>query len=291
VNGAGAYLQLTKPRLLPLVLFTGLPPLLMAEAGTLSAGLAIATLGGTALVAGAANALNSYLERDSDALMTRTESRPLPSGALSPGRALAFGILLALAGTGSLWHFCGVHAALIALTAIFFYVFVYTLWLKPRSRWAILAGGVSGAITPLIADAAVNGHVGAVGWLLFAIVFTWQPPHFYAIALYRKREYERAGYQMLPSRIGDEATRRRIVAWVAAAVIPASLLTAALTPVGALYAIAALALGGWFLVEALVLLRHRTPLAARRFFWVSLAYLASLFLVMIADLGLERWVV
>ena len=290
MSGAGAYLQLTKPRLLPLVLFTGLPALLMAEAGTLSAGLAIATLGGTALVAGAANALNSYLERDRDALMTRTESRPLPAGALSPGRALAFGILLALAGTGSLWHFCGAHAALIALAAIFFYVFVYTLWLKPRSRWAILAGGVSGAITPLIADAAVDGRVGAVGWLLFAIIFAWQPPHFYAIALYRKREYERAGYRMLPSRIGDEATRRRILAWVAAAVVPASLLTAALTPVGALYAIAALALGGWFLVEALVLVRRRTPLAARRFFWVSLAYLASLFLVMIVDLGLERWV-
>jgi heme O synthase-like polyprenyltransferase len=95
---------------------------------------------------------------------------------------------------------------------------------------------------------------------------------------------------MLPSRIGDEATRRRIVAWVATAVIPASLLTAALTPVGAVYAIAALALGGWFLIEALALLRRRTPLAARRFFWVSLAYLASLFLVMIADLGLERWI-
>ena len=291
MSGAGAYLQLTKPRLLPLVLFTGLPALLMAETGTLSPGLAIATLGGTALVAGAANALNSYLERDRDALMTRTESRPLPAGALSPGRALAFGILLALVGTASLWHFCGAYAALIALAAIFFYVFVYTLWLKPRSRWAILAGGVSGAITPLIADAAVDGRVGAVGWLLFAIIFAWQPPHFYAIALYRKREYERAGYRMLPSRIGDEATRRRIVAWVAAAVIPASLLTAALTPVGALYAIAALALGGWFLVEALVLVRRRTPLAARRFFWVSLAYLASLFLVMIADLGLERWVV
>jgi protoheme IX farnesyltransferase len=297
VNGAGAYLQLTKPRLLPLVLFTGLPALLMAEAQALSPGLVIATLGGTALVAGAANALNSYLERDRDALMTRTESRPLPAGALSPGRALAFGVLLAFAGTGSLWHFCGANAALIALAAIFFYVFVYTLWLKPRSRWAILAGGVSGAITPLIADAAVDGRVGAVGWLLFAIIFCWQPPHFYAIALYRKREYERAGYRMLPSRIGDEATRRRIeatrrriVAWVATAVIPASLLTAALTPVGAVYAIAALALGGWFLIEALALLRRRTPLAARRFFWVSLAYLASLFLVMIADLGLERWI-
>jgi protoheme IX farnesyltransferase len=212
VSGAGAYLQLTKPRLLPLVLFTGLPALLMAEVEALSPGLALATLGGTALVAGAANALNSYLERDRDALMTRTESRPLPAGALSPRRALVFGIVLALVGTGSLWHFSGAHSALIALAAIFFYVFVYTLWLKPRSRWAILAGGVSGAITPLIADAAVDGRVGAVGWLLFAIVFTWQPPHFYAIALYRKREYERAGYRMLPSRIGDEATRRRIAA-------------------------------------------------------------------------------
>jgi protoheme IX farnesyltransferase len=290
MSAAGAYLRLTKPRLLPLVLFSGLPALLMAEAGTLSPALAIATLLGIALAAGAANALNSYLERDRDALMPRTESRPLPAGALAPERALAFGILLGVAGTGVLWGFGGGTAALLALAAIFFYVFVYTLWLKPRSPWAVLAGGVSGAIAPLIADAAVDGRVGIEGWLLFAIIFTWQPPHFYAIALYRKWEYERAGYRMLPSRIGDQATRRRIVAWVAAAVVPATLLASALTPAGALYAVAALAFGGWFLFEALLLARERTPPAARRFFRVSLAYLAGIFLAMIADLALLQGV-
>jgi protoheme IX farnesyltransferase len=290
VSAAGAYLQLTKPRLLPLVLFSSLPVLLMAESGAPSPALAVATLLGTALAAGAANALNSYLERDRDALMPRTESRPLPAGTLAPVRALGFGLVLAGAGTGVLWHFGGPPAALIALAAILFYVFVYTLWLKPRSRWAVLAGGVSGAIAPLIADAAIDGRVGPAGWLLFAIIFAWQPPHFYAIALYRRAEYERAGFRMLPTRIGEAATRRRIVAWVAAAVVPVSLLAAVLTPLGAPYALAALGLGAWFLLEALVLERRRSAPAARRLFRVSLVYLLTLFVAMLADLALAKGV-
>jgi protoheme IX farnesyltransferase len=286
---ARAYLDLTKPRLLPLVLFSGLPVLLMAGPERVTPELACMTLLGTALAAGAANALNSYLERERDALMERTASRPLPAGALSAAHALAFGMALGVLGTAVLWAWSGAAAALIALSAILVYVFAYTLWLKPRSRFGVLVGGISGAIAPLIADAAVDGRVGPVGLLLFAIIFVWQPPHFYAIALYRRGEYERAGFQMLPSRVGDEATRRRILLWVAAAVVPVSLAAWVATPLAGLYGVAALALGGWFVVECVHLCRERSDAAARRVFRVSLAHLVGLFSAMLIDLGVTSW--
>lgn len=281
-----AYFALTKPRLLPLVLFSGLPVFWMASTREGVWSLALATLLGTLLAAGAANTLNSYLERESDALMERTRMRPLASGSLPPGRALAFGLALAAAGAGLLLGTAGVAAAGIAVAAILFYVFAYTLWLKPRSRFAVVLGGLSGAVSPLIADAAIDGRIGASGLLLFAIIFVWQPPHFYAIALYRRREYERAGFQMLPSRIGDTATRLRIVVWVLAAVIPISLAAALFTPLGGIYAVAAAALGTWLALETIALHRtRRDAQGARRVFLVSLGYLAGLFAAMLIDLG------
>jgi protoheme IX farnesyltransferase len=283
MTSIGAYLSLTKPRLMPMVLLSGLPGLILAAERWPEPNLMFVTLLGTALAAGAANALNSYLERSPDAHMERTRMRPLPAGLLAPSRALLFGLVLSLLGTGVLWIGAGWVPAGIALAAILFYVFVYTLWLKPRHPVAVLAGGVSGAVVPLIADAAVRGTVGLPGFLLFLIIFTWQPPHFYAIALYRRREYERAGFPMLPQRRGEQATRRRIVAW-ATALIPLTLVPVAVSRLGPLYAVAALTLGLWFLWQAIQLCRERSDVAARSFFRSSRIYLGSLFLAMLLDL-------
>ncbi len=283
MSTAGEYLALTKPRLLPLVLFSGVPALVMAQGRWPSFELAALTLLGTALAAGAANALNSYLERDRDAQMERTRTRPLPSGKLDPQRALAFGLGLSVIGTALLWSAAGPAAAAIALAAILFYVFVYTLWLKPRTPFAVVVGGVSGAIAPLIADAAVNGYISAAGWLLFAIIFIWQPPHFYAIALYRRADYAEAQFPMLHDRIGEDATRGRIVLWILA-LLPVTLAPVALGMLGPGYAVIAGALGAWFLGQALVLKHRRDPASARRTFLVSLVYLLGTFAAMIGDL-------
>ncbi len=286
MNTLGNYLALTKPRLLPLVLFSGLPALVMAAGGWPSADAAAVILLGIALAAGAANALNSYLERDRDARMERTRTRPLPAGLLRPVNALLFGLVLALGGTALLWRFAGPVAALVALAGILFYVFIYTLWLKPRTPVGVIVGGVSGAVAPLIADAAVHGSIGAAGWTLFAIIFVWQPPHCWAISLYRRREYEAAGFPILPSQIGEDATRRRIVRWVAA-LIPVTLLPVAFSLLGPLFVVSALALGVWFLHQARRLAQERDDASARRLFRVSLIHLMGVFVAMILDLALR----
>jgi len=279
-----AYLELTKPRLLPLVLFSGLPALVLADGRWPAFGFAALVLLGTALAAGAANVLNSYLERHLDARMERTRERPLPSGRLDPRRALAFGIALSAAGTAVLWLAAGAPAALIALAAILFYVFVYTLWLKPRTPFAVVVGGVSGAIAPLIADAAINGHVSSAGWILFALIFLWQPPHFYAIALFRATDYAEAGFPMLHDRIGADATRRRVV-WWALTLAPVTLAPVALGQLGWGYGVIAGALCLWYVCDALVLVRRADRASARRSFFVSLAYLGGTFAAMLGDLA------
>jgi protoheme IX farnesyltransferase len=284
MSAAARYLALTKPRLLPLVLFSALPALVMAAGEWPPLTAVIAILLGTSLTAGAANALNSYLERERDGRMERTAARPLPSGRMRPGAALAFGLALGVLGTAILWVEATPAAALIGLAALLFYVFVYTLWLKPRTPFAVVVGGVSGAIAPLIADAAVDGRVGAPGLILFALIFLWQPPHFYAIALYRKDDYARAGFPMLHDRIGEDATRVRILAWIAA-LVPLSLAPVGLGLLGAPYAAAALLLGALFFASALALWRQRTRQAARRVFLVSLLYLVGTFAAMILDLA------
>ena len=281
---AKSYLELTKPRILLLVIFTGLPVLLMH--GAPPVWLSVAILGGTAMAAAAANALNCYIERDRDALMERTRSRPLPSAALAPSHALVFGLGLAVLATGVLWLSGGPLAAGLGVASILFYVFVYTVWLKPRSAWNAVVGGAAGAAAPLIADAAVNGHVGAAGWLLFAIIFVWQPPHVWAIALFRKADYEKAGIPMLPSVIGDQPTRWRML-WYTIALVPETLAPLLLGLLGPLYGVTAAGLGAWFVWHAVRVLRERTDAAARSMFHVSLLYLFALFAAMLVDLALR----
>ncbi len=279
------YVALTKPRILLLVIFTGLPVMLMADAVP-GAGFVLATLLGIALAAGAANALNCYIERDRDALMERTRTRPLPAQALRPEAALAFGLVLSVISTALLLAVAGPTAAALGVASILFYVFVYTVWLKPRSSWNAVVGGAAGAASPLIADAALHGTVGPAGWLLFAIIFFWQPPHVWAIALFRKEDYANAGIPMLPNVIGDEPTRWRML-WYTLALVPVTL--APVVPfelLGAPYLVAAVLLDAWFVWHCVRVLRERTDAAARRMFHVSLVYLFALFLAMLVDRAL-----
>ncbi len=277
-----SYTDLTKPRLLPLVLLTGVPVFGLAASGWPSMGFAALTLVGIALAAASANALNSYLERDIDALMERTRERPMPAGRIAPRAALCFGVALGLVSTTLLWAVAGSVAAGLGLAGILYYVFVYTLWIKPRSAWNAVIGGAAGAVAPLIADAAVNGAVGPAGLSLFAIVFFWQPPHVWAIALYRKHDYEAAGIPMLPSVVGDHPTRWWML-WSTVALVPVSLAPVLLGLGGGLYLAVAVLANAWFLGSIVRLLRERSDAAARRTFRVSLAYLFSLLLAMNAE--------
>jgi protoheme IX farnesyltransferase len=277
------YTNLTKPRRLPLVLLTGLPVLGMTSNGPPPFSLACGTFLGIALAAAAANTLNAYLEHEKDARMERTRGRPIPAGLIAPRSALVFGLALVALSIALLCAVAGLEASGLGLASILLYVFVYTLWLKPRSAWNTVIGGASGAAAPLIADAAVNGRVGPAGLALFAIVFFWQPPHVWAIALYRKAEYAAAGIAMLPSVIGDQSTRWCMLLYTLG-MIPVTLAPVALGLVGGVYLAVALAVNAWFVWAAVRVLRLRTDDAARRMFRVSLAYLVSLFAAMLADI-------
>ena len=280
------YLALTKPRILPMVIVTALPVLLLAAGGPPPAAAALGVLLGIVLVAAAANTLNMYVERDRDALMSRTKNRPLPAAKLTPRAALVFGLALSVAGTALLAFVGGALAAVLGVASILFYVFVYTIWLKPRSIYNAVIGGAAGAAAPLIADAAVNGHVGLPGLLLFAIVFFWQPPHVWAIALYRRDDYAAAGIPMMPAVVGAEATRRRMVFYTVGLVV-VTLLPGVFGLLGPLYLAAAVALGAWFLWSGIRLVRERSDAAARGVFRTSLVYLALLYAAMLADLLLR----
>ena len=277
------YLDLTKPRLLPMVLFTGLPVLGMAAGGWPSFGWSALVMTGIALAAASANTLNAYIERDKDALMERTKTRPLSAGLISPRAALLFGLALGVLSTVLLYAVSGMAAALVGVASILFYVFVYTVWLKPRSIWNAVIGGAAGAAAPLIADVAVNGTIGPAGWTLFAIVFFWQPPHVWAIALYRKDDYKAAGIPMPPEVIGDEATRKRVV-WYTAGLLPVTVAPYFLGLAGPIYFGVAAASGVWFLYRSVRLFQERTDEAAQGVFRVSLAFLFAVFLALLVDL-------
>jgi protoheme IX farnesyltransferase len=277
------YLDLTKPRLLPMVLLTGLPVLGMAAGGWPSFGFMVLILLGIALAASSANTLNAYIERDLDAVMERTKGRPLPAGRISPQAALAFGLLLGLGSTVLLYAIAGLPAAGVGVASILFYVFVYTIWLKPRSSWNAVIGGAAGAAAPLIADVAVNGTIGPAGLLLFGVVFFWQPPHVWAIALYRKADYEAAGIPMLPSVIGDQPTRWRML-WYTIGLVPVTLAPVALGLLGSIYGSVAVVVNLWFVWAAVRVLRERDDASAQAMFRVSLGYLFALFLAMLVDL-------
>jgi heme o synthase len=280
-----AYFQLTKPRIIVLLLITTVPAMALAEGAVPPFALVLATLVGGAIAAGSANAINCYLDRDVDEVMRRTRSRPLPAHAIEPESALAFGYLLGAVSFLFLATTVNVLAATLALAAIAFYVFVYTLWLKRTTAQNIVIGGAAGAAPALVGWAAVTGTVGLPAWILFAIVFVWTPPHFWALALRYSGDYAAAGIPMLPVVRGAAETRRQILLY-SLVLFGTSLALVPVGRMGAVYAAAAIVLGGWFVLRALRLWRSSSPADSMRLFRFSIVYLALLFGAVAVDAAL-----
>ena len=273
------YIALLKPRVMSLVVFTGMAGMLMAP-GSLHPFLAAVAVLCIAVGAGAAGAINMWYDRDIDAVMLRPRNRPVPAGRMDAGSALGFGVVLAVgAVTVMALAVNWVAAALLALT-ITFYVFVYTIWLKRRTPQNIVIGGAAGAFPPLVGWAAVSGDLGLGGLVLFALIFMWTPPHFWALALYRSDDYQRAGIPMLPVVAGDAETRKQILIYTAL-LVPLSLAPVAIGMAGWAYGTVAAVLGLVFLSLAASLRWDRTERQARRTFLFSIVYLFALFATLI----------
>ncbi len=282
----GDFVALLKPRVMSLVAFTGLAGLVAAPGSAHPVVAAVAVLC-IAVAAGASGAINMWHERDIDALMERTRDRPLPAGRMRAETALAFGVLLA--GGSLMVMALGVNwtaAALLAL-AIFFYVFVYTIWLKRRTPQNIVIGGAAGAFPPMIGWAAVTGGVDLGGVALFALIFMWTPPHFWALSLYRRGDYENAGVPMLPVVAGARETRRQILLYTAL-LVPVSVTPWLAGAASAAWAAFAGAAGLVFLALALDLARTGSERSARRMFAFSILHLALLFGGLIVDSTVAR---
>ena len=276
------YVQLTKPRIIVLLLITTVPAMMLAERGIPSPWLVLATLFGGTLAAGAANTINMYVDRDIDAVMRRTRSRPLPAHRVEPARALAFGVVLAAVSLAFMIAAVNLAAALLAQAAILFYVFVYTIGLKRSTPQNIVIGGAAGAVPVLVGWAAVTGGVGWPAVILFAIVFFWTPPHFWALALRHAEDYAAAGVPMLPVVAGPERTRRQIAGYTVIT-IATSLALVPVAPMGMIYLAAAIGLGAWFLAYVATLWRAGTVAASLVVFRASILYLALLFLAVAVD--------
>ena len=276
------YIALTKPRIILLLLVTALGSMFLAARGAPALSTAVLVVVGGALGAGGANALNHYLDRDIDERMGRTRRRPIPDHRIEPRQALLFGILLNLLAFGVLASWVNLLSALLTLSATLFYVLVYTQWLKRSTVHNIVIGGAAGAVPPMVGWAAVTGELGLPAVYLFAIVFFWTPPHFWALALLMRRDYEAAGIPMLPVVRGVEETTRSILLH-AALLFAVTVLFFTLDEVGWIYFTGALALGTVFLGLAWRLLRRATHEAARTLYLYSLLYLAVLFLIIAID--------
>jgi protoheme IX farnesyltransferase len=278
----GAYVALTKPRIISLLLITTIPAMILAEHGMPSAWLMFATVLGGTLAAGGANAINCWFDRDIDELMHRTQRRPLPMGKVEPAHALIFAVVLEVAAFVLLVSTSNLLAGVLALSATAFYVFVYTMWLKRRSRQNIVIGGAAGAVPPLVGWAAVTGDVSWAAIILFAIVFVWTPPHFWALSIRYRDDYARARVPMLPVVATLDETKTQIF-WYAVALIPVSLLLLATGTVGWVYGVSAIVLGVAFVREAWALRSDDSPGAAMGVFKWSIYYLALLFVAVAAD--------
>lgn len=278
-----AYLNLTKPRISLLFAFTGLTMLAMQGNLTknpLQSWLIVLAI---FLIGGSANAFNQFFERDRDLKMARTaKKRPLPLGKISPRSAIFFSVITGILGTFMLWYWGGVLSALLGFGTILFYSFYYTLWLKPRTPYNIVIGGIAGATGPLIAIAAVTGSIDIASFILFLIVFFWTPPHFWALALCCKEDYAKVGLPMLPLVAGDEVTRRQIL-YYSLFLVPLTLTLYFIHSAGKIYLISAILLGVIFLLGAVQLYIRKTIPVYWRFFGYSIVYLMLLFGAMMVD--------
>jgi protoheme IX farnesyltransferase len=281
------YVALTKPRVISLLLFTTFAAMFITSAGAPPWYLVVWTLIGGYLMAGGANAVNMAYDADIDNVMGRTSKRPTVNGHISPRRAFIFGMSLALLSFAIFLLFVNWLAAVLAVLGFLYYTVIYTRWLK-RSTWQnIVIGGGAGAIPPLIGWAAASGQLTLAAVFLFAIVFYWTPPHFWALALMKRKDYAAAGVPMLPVVAGEDETAHQILIY-SAGMVALTLVLVPLQAMGSLYLAGALLLGGLFLWRAWQLQRDRTPPAVWGLYKYSLLYLFGLFAVMVLDRALQR---
>jgi len=279
------YLSLTKPGVMSLLLVTELLAMVIAARGWPGWGLSLAALAGGALASGGASAINCWFDRDIDAVMGRTRNRPVPAGRISPGRAIGFGLVLSAAGLAVFLEFVNPLAAGLSLAGGAFYVFVYTFWLKRATKENIVIGGAAGAVPPLVGWAAVTHTIGPVGLVLFAVIFLWTPPHFWALSLIIRRDYQAVAVPMRPVVVGLRRTKTGILAYGVVMLAATCLLAIWL---GRAELGVALGLGVPFLLLAVRVLRESQGMRwARRLFQFSIVYLFAFFLgtALVAALG------
>ena len=280
-----AYVALTKPRVIELLLVTTAPVMILAERGFPSVWLILATLVGGSLSAGSANAFNMYIDRDIDAVMGRTQQRPLVTGEISGQAALIFASTLALASTVWLWVLTTPLAAILSLAAIAFYVFIYTLWLKRRSEQNIIWGGIAGCFPVLIGWSAVTGSLSWEPMILFLVVFLWTPPHYWPLSMTYREDYESASVPMLGVVREAPVVGLQVILYAWATVV-ASLILVPVAPMGAVYTIVAIVSGGWFLIESHRLYQRALAgddVKPMRVFHSSITYLTLLFVAVGVD--------
>jgi protoheme IX farnesyltransferase len=278
----GAYIALTKPRIIELLLITTVPTMVLAEQGWPAMSLVIITLIGGTLAAGGANAINMYVDRDIDAVMKRTQTRPLVTGIIAPRDALVFAMVLLVAAFAVLWAGANLLAASLAIGAAAFYVGVYTIWLKRTSRQNIVIGGAAGAMPVLVGWAAVQNSLSWTPVLLFVVMFLWTPPHFWALAVKYADDYRAADVPMLPAVVPLEEAVRQMV-WYTAALVVATLLLVPVADLGWIYGVSALVLGLVFLGGTVALGRNPTAANSMRLFGYSITYVTLLFGAMTLD--------
>jgi protoheme IX farnesyltransferase len=278
----GGFVALTKPRIIELLLITTVPTMVLAEQGWPSWGLLVVTLVGGTLAAGGANAINMVVDRDIDRLMPRTQGRPLVTGLVGPREALVFAIALEVVAFAVLWKWANLLSAVLALSAMLFYVFVYTLWLKRTSTQNIVIGGAAGAVPVLVGWAAVRNDVTWVPVVLFVVMFLWTPPHFWALAIRYADDYRAASVPMLPAVSTLEVTVRKMVLYTAV-MVAGTLVLWPVASLGVVYGLSAIVLGALFLWGTIDLGRNPTPQRSMRVFGYSITYVTLLFAAMTVD--------
>ncbi|MEH6402264.1 MAG: heme o synthase [Sneathiella sp.] len=281
VARAGDYFALLKPRVMSLVVFTGLVGMVVAP-GSLHPVLAFTALLCIAVGAGASGAINMWYDADIDLIMERTKNRPVPSGKVTAGEALAIGVSLSVASIVLMGLAVNLAAAALLALTIGFYVFIYTMWLKRRTPQNIVIGGAAGAFPPMIGWAAVTGDVSLASVALFAIIFMWTPPHFWALSLWRDIDYAKAGIPMLPVVAGREATRRQMVIY-SVLLFPVSLAPYFLGSAGIAYGLGAAVLSSIFLFGALKVWVKKDEKSAKQLFAFSLLYLFLIFAILLGE--------
>ncbi len=278
----GSYIALTKPRIIELLLVTTIPTMVLAAGKWPSASLMAITLLGGSLAAGGANAINMYIDRDIDALMVRTQGRPLVTGDVSPRNALVFAVLLEIAAFAVLWSGANLLSALLALSATMFYVCIYSLWLKRTSKQNIVIGGAAGAVPVLVGWAAVQNSLGWAPVILFLVIFLWTPPHFWALAIRHSDDYRAAGVPMLPVVATMQETVRSMVIYSVILTVT-SLVLVPVANLGYIYGITALLFGTLFILGSIRLGRDPSESRSMRLFSFSITYVSVLFLALTVD--------